>query len=246
MLFYKTLCTLKPLKTSDIHVAKGPFTVSLATRKDLKALYRLRFDCFYKEYLNLPDSVVGYDVNRYDIFADNLILKDGSSVVGTYRILSGEKPKDFSFSETFEVKNFKSIPGPVMELSRACIAPSYRNSPIPILLLWRGLSAYLKSQGVKTLVGRVSMAGDDPAIARAVMSHLREQNFIRTDIEARARKPLGDGPQVEYSQEMMPPILRSYLRLGAQVAADTCFDPILKCFDIFTILDVNALPSKFT
>jgi len=244
-MLYKTLCAFKPLRKSDMKITKGALTVRLAKREDLKKIYRLRFDCFYKEYLGLPDSVTGVDINRYDIFANYLVLTDHEKIVGTYRLLTGHKQKDFSFSETFECLNFDSLKTPIVELSRACIAPSHRNGPLPVLLLWRGLAAYLRELGAKTLVGRVSMAGDDPTIVRALYKHLRETGGHRSDILAVPRKPLEEGPHAEFVPEMVPSILRSYLRLGAKVAGDSCFDPILRCFDIFTLLDMEELSHKF-
>lgn len=244
-MFYKTLCAIKPIKKSNVAFNRGALTVRLAKRKDLKALYRLRFDCFYKEYLGLPESVTGIDINRYDVFANYLILTDHERLVGSYRLLTGDRQKDFSFFETFNCLNFKDLKAPVVELSRACIAPSHRNGPIAILLLWRGLAAYLRELGAKTLVGRVSMPGDDPTVVRSLYDFLKQSGGYRTDILAVPKKPLPPGPSCEFNAEMMPSILRSYLRLGAKVAGEPCYDPVLRCFDIFTVLDMDQLSNKF-
>jgi putative hemolysin len=88
---------------------KGDFEVRVARREDLDALYRLRYDCFYKEYLDLPDEVVGYDINRFDLFANYLVVTDLGKIVATYRIIEGKRPWDFSFSESFRVRNFKTL-----------------------------------------------------------------------------------------------------------------------------------------
>lgn len=243
---HRFLCAFKPLKKSDFSITKGDLNVRLAQREDLEAIYRLRYDCFYKEYLNLADELLGYDINRFDLFANYLVVTDQGRVVATYRVLEGKRPWDFSFSESFRVRNFKAFKKPILELSRACVAKSHRNRPLPILLLWRALAAYAKERGIQTIIGRASMPGDDPSQVRALYQHLDSIGAINHDVEALPHVPLDPkGPVGEFHQDLVPPLVAGYLRLGAKVAGQSCFDSVLKCFDIFMCLDMTDLSKKF-
>lgn len=243
---HRFLCAFKPLSKSPFSIVKGDLEVRVARREDLDALYRLRYDCFYKEYLDLPDDVIGYDLNRFDLFANYLVVTDQGKIVATYRVIEGKRPWDFSFSESFRVRNFKTFKKPILELSRACVAKSHRNRPLPILLLWRALAAYAKERRVQTVIGRASMPGDNPSDVLAVYEHLKSIGAWNPNVAAIPHVPLDPKIQVgAFSPELVPPLVAGYLRLGAKVAGTSCFDPVLKCFDIFMCLDMGDLSKKF-
>jgi putative hemolysin len=48
-------------------------------------------------------------------------------------------------------------------------------------------------------------------------------------------------PAQPASKINMPPLLKAYLKLGAWVAGEPCFDPDFNVADIFILLDVNNL-----
>ena len=43
----------------------------------------------------------------------------------------------------------------------------------------------------------------------------------------------------------MPPLLKAYLKLGAWVAGEPCLDPDFNVADIFILLDVNKLNTRY-
>ncbi|MCG8611018.1 MAG: hypothetical protein MI864_10830 [Pseudomonadales bacterium] len=43
----------------------------------------------------------------------------------------------------------------------------------------------------------------------------------------------------------IPPLIKAYMRLGAKVCGDPCWDPEFKCADLFILLDVDNLSPRY-
>jgi putative hemolysin len=43
----------------------------------------------------------------------------------------------------------------------------------------------------------------------------------------------------------MPALLKAYLRMGAQVCGEPCWDPDFNCIDFFILLSVTDLPARY-
>jgi putative hemolysin len=44
---------------------------------------------------------------------------------------------------------------------------------------------------------------------------------------------------------VMPPLLKAYLRLGAWVCGEPCWDPEFRVADVFVLLDVTRLDTRY-
>ena len=43
----------------------------------------------------------------------------------------------------------------------------------------------------------------------------------------------------------LPPLLKAYLRMGASVCGEPCWDPDFNCLDFFVLLAVEDLPARY-
>jgi putative hemolysin len=43
----------------------------------------------------------------------------------------------------------------------------------------------------------------------------------------------------------MPPLLKAYLRMGARVCGEPCWDPDFNCLDYFILMEVSRLPARY-
>ncbi len=115
---------------------------TVQTWEELKQVLRLRSDVFLKE--GLGRDHISYDVDKYDLEADHLIIvnKSENKIIGTYRLLCSQFTNDFYSQSEFDLRKFFfNTDGVFLELGRACVHKDYRNGTT-LHLLWKGLSTY--------------------------------------------------------------------------------------------------------
>lgn len=232
----------------------GKFTIKTAnSRSEKNAAFRLRQEVFQKEFQKAPTDF-GIDRDRFDDIADHLIIKDNDNdqIVGTYRLLCSQFCEMFYSQTEFDLKHFLASPGVKVELSRACIADGYRNG-ITLSLLWKGVCRYLSLVKADLLFGCSSVALCTPEDIVGLMRYFHEHNL--------ASVPWGIRPLSKYDlsadilaswlqvptsdSQLMPPLLRTYLKAGAKLALIPAYDKEFNCFDFFTVLAVRDLEHSF-
>lgn len=240
-----------------IHVSleKKNFTVkTIETRRELVQALMLRYEVFHKEYIG-KKFPIGIDTDRYDSKGDLLVIVDNKSkkIVGTYRLIPSFLGGTFYSSSEFDLGDFLAIPGIKLELSRACIHKNFRQG-IVMSLLWRGISEYMQAIGAKYLFGCSSVKTTDRTKIAAVCQALEAQGAIQQGFNIRPRENYRipnfdelsqlktDGQNVD---SLIPPLLSSYLRAGAKIAAEPALDSLFNCIDFLTILDIEAMSNSF-
>lgn len=140
----------------------SPLAVRLAERTDeIEQALRLRYRVFVEEIKNLPQyNESGIEQDEFDQYCDHLIVTDPvlDQVVGTYRLLPGERTVGIGFySETeFDLSGFQANRFQTLELGRSCVAPEYRRSNA-LKMLWTGIANYLSDHPYKYLIGCASL-----------------------------------------------------------------------------------------
>jgi putative hemolysin len=142
------------------------------------------------------------DLDRFDAWYLHLFLwnKERREIAGAYRL--GEVPKILArfgpkglYTETL----FRFAPGffgrlgPSLELGRSFIQPQYQRQYAPLLLLWKGISAFVaKHPRYSTLIGAVSVSAQySPASRELIVRYFEKQNAAGGWRSAvRARRPL--------------------------------------------------------
>jgi len=218
-------------------------------RRDILAAQRLRYRVFTEEYGARFDGIQGIDADRYDKHCRHIVVKDTLSgqVVGYTRLLTSDRARRaggwYSAGE-FQLGMVEKLQGRVMEIGRTCVHPAYRNGGV-IAVLWSKLAEILLSEGHDWLFGCASIAlGDDNAPALLAEMAAREETDARFRVEPLQALPFalpGRAPRAG----KLPPLLRTYISMGARVCGPACWDPDFHCADVFVLVEVAAIPERY-
>ncbi|MEY4615706.1 MAG: hypothetical protein RJB66_666 [Pseudomonadota bacterium] len=225
------------------------------TKAELLQCLRLRNEVFNREFRSVTH--LEYDFDAFDSHCDHIIIlhQPTQKVVGTYRLNSTLFSKKFYTFTEFEIKHFRSLSGPVLELGRACIQKDHRRG-IVISLLWRGIAEYMKISNSKTLIGCSSIKISNSREAALVYQYLSHKGHLdfRYCAKPRAKYEMDSfAVWYEYMKEhyserleqeaesLLPPLLKSYLKFGSKIIAEPAFDEDFDCIDLLTVLDKDNL-----
>jgi putative hemolysin len=227
-------------------------SVSLARCHDeVFEAQRLRYTVFADEMgARVPGADRGTDCDRFDPFCQHLLVRDQAAgrVVGTYRILSGAQARrlgGFYSDQEFDLTRLGHLRDQMVEVGRACVHPDYRNGAT-IALLWAGLARFMEASGYRYLIGcaSVGMADGGPTAAavyrrleRASLSPLEYRVFPWCALPLDAYDCL---PAVD-----VPPLIKGYLRLGAQVCGAPAWDPEFCTADLLMILPIARMDARY-
>src|SRR5690606_8083747 len=81
--------------------------------------------------------------------------------------------------------------------------------------------------------------------AEAIMQRLRERYLCQQHLRAEPRQPL---PALELPSNLvpnLPPLLKAYLRLGAKICGEPCWDPAFQVADVFILLQRDQLCPRY-
>lgn len=235
-------------------LVSGKYRLRFAsTEADLARVQRLRFEVFNLELHEGLDSayLLGRDEDEFDAYAHHLLVEDRASgeVVGTYRFMTAPQAaaRGGFYSQT--EFDFAALPAEILargaEVGRACVAADHRNGRV-IHLLWKGLARYLSWNDKRFLFGCASIPGTDPAVGHLLEDALLAQGQVHPSIrleplpalrcDDRVSDDLGRAPTTE-----LPPLVQSYLGLGAKICSRPALDLAFKVIDFFVVLDLAAL-----
>lgn len=244
---------------------KRLLTVRLADdARDVKAAQRLRHRIFYDAMGASPGADQdGLDVDRYDALCDHLLVEDlaapDSPVVGTYRLLrQGVAERHFGFYSADEfdldpiLAHARRERMELLELGRSCVDPAYRDAGT-IQMLWRGIADYLRLHRIGYMFGCASFHGTDPeehAIGLSLLAHDHtapvewRARAIGADSVEMARIPIG-GYDARLAQRQLPPLIKAYLRVGAQVGEGAFIDRDFNTIDVFMLMPVARIAARY-
>ncbi|MGE5624931.1 MAG: GNAT family N-acetyltransferase [Bacillota bacterium] len=218
--------------------------------EDVRAAQRLRYRVFAEEMkAQLHSTVPGLDADSFDIFARHLIVRDRATdeVVACMRVLldTDAKRAGSFYSETeFELGRLISAPGRVMEIGRVCVHPEYRGGMV-VSMLWAGLARFFQVTEYNRIIGCASIPLDgDGANAMAAFAALAERYMAPEEFRVRPRLPLPlrEGPT---PPARIPSLLLAYMRLGAKICGEPCWDPDFNTADVVVVLDPAQLRQRY-
>jgi putative hemolysin len=132
---------------------------------------------------------------------------------------------------------------PSIELGRSFICPEYQKSYSPLLLLWKGIGAFIsRHPKYRTLFGPVSISSEYHTLSRQMLVDFLRANRFETDLArfVRPRKPFRRFrrlrwtrsdlaviqdverlseliSQIEVDDKGVPVLLKQYLKLGGRL-----------------------------
>lgn len=226
--------------------------------KDIERALRLRYRVFVEEEKNFQmRNGSGIETDAYDAYCDHLIVKDLESgdVVGTYRLLPGTRAVHHIgfYSETeFDLSGFRAYKPRALELGRSCVAPEYRSGRA-IQLLWEGIAQYINEWNYNYLIGCASVRFKHAEDLPQVYTLLRRKAIItdRYGVAPLATHRIEGLKQVELPEiekdvfRKLPPLMKGYQWLGAEIGGDPAYDPIFDSVDFFIVLHKENMTRRY-
>ena len=227
---------------------------------EVQAAQRLRWRVFAGEMgatlKSPPGTPAGLDADLFDAHCEHLIVRtlpsdDGpSQVVGTYRVLTPSAARRLGalYSDgEFDLVRLRHLRPHLAELGRSCTDPQWRQGGV-ILTLWSSLGEFLQRHGLQGVIGCASISmRDGGRQAAALWHHLRQTRLAAPDLQVRPRRPLpvplppvAAGDTVE-----TPPLIKGYLRCGAQVLGPPAWDPDFGAADLPMMMRLADLPPAY-
>ncbi|MEU5850851.1 GNAT family N-acetyltransferase [Saccharopolyspora shandongensis] len=239
------LASAAPSAAADAH-----YSLLVARDSDeVHAAQRLRYQVFAEEMgATVTGREFGVDRDSFDEHCDHLIVRDDRSgaVVGTYRMLPPGRAKaaGMLYSETeFDLSALDELRPSLVETGRSCVHPDHRNGAV-VSLVWTGIARYMLLHGHTMLAGCASVALDDGGVqASHVWNVVSAKHYAP---EAQRVHPYRPWEPFEVAgRAPLPPLLKGYLRLGAQVCGRPAHDPDFGVADYFVLLDLKRADQRY-
>ncbi len=235
----------------NMRIEMGPYIIKTAqSTEELLESFKLRHEVFIKEFREIDAD--GLDFDRFDYYFDHLIIvhKETNKIIGTYRLSCTDFSSESYTALEFDLGKLLNQKGPHLELGRACIQKDFRKGAV-ISLLWRGIAEYMKLSNSNILFGCSSMKVNNPRDAALVYKYLLDQGHVLRELVSQPTPEFKmkdfdawyaffksglNEKQTNEAQELMPALLKSYLKQGAKIGCEPAFDVEFDCIDFLTIL----------
>ena len=221
------------------------FTIKIASTLDeIIETLQLRHNMFFEGTSN------GIDFDIYDLKADHLIVKDNDKdmIIGTYRIISSEVADSFYSESEFKMDFIHDLKGLKLEVGRACVHPEFRGG-IGVNLLWQGLGAYMRLANPKWFFGCSSIPTTDLEETSNLNNYLLENYLSPKQWQASPMEKMpwdfSSSKMDEDKKPAVPALLKAYLKIGAYVCGEPCWDPDFKVLDYLTLVEVDKIPENY-
>jgi putative hemolysin len=247
----------------------GALEVRLArTAAEVRRAQKLRYDVFYREMSAVADTALYFarrDIDLFDAICDHLLvidhgaqpLRKSPAIVGTYRLLRqdiAERSGGFYSAGEFDVGALVERHRDLrfLELGRSCVLPQYRNKRT-VELLWHGIWTYVLEHRIDVMIGCASLDGTDPDRLALPLSFLH--HYARAPEEWRTAALPGRHVELDRmpkdviapkaALQVLPPLIKGYLRLGAFVGDGAVVDRQFGTTDVLIILPVSEIQARY-
>ncbi|MFR9752060.1 GNAT family N-acetyltransferase [Nocardia sp. 004] len=237
---------------------------SLVVSSDLEhrvAAQRLRYGVFADEPgFRIPDNGTGLDADHFDEYCDHILVRDDISeeFVGCYRMLPPDKviaAGGYYTATEFDLAQLDPVGMRTVEMGRACVVPEHRNGSV-LTLMWAGILHYIQLTGYEWVMGCVSVPmretpADPPGVnVRGVRDMLLGKHACDPERRVRPYRPVHvDGRTLDEltppARPKLPPLVRGYLRLGAEVCGEPAHDPDFAVADFVALLGLDTINTRY-
>src|SRR6478752_6733223 len=236
--------------------APSGYRVALATcQDDVRAAQRLRHLVFAGELgARLDSAEPGLDSDAFDAHCDHLLVREAATdeVVATYRLLppEGARRAGGLYAESeFDLGRLAPIRDDLVEVGRSCVHPAHRDGAV-IALIWAGLARYMERTGHNWLAGCCSIPLSDGGTAAAgAWETVRTKYLAPEDHWVTPHRLWQPTPAAQADPPTglatLPPLLRGYLRLGAQVCGAPAHDPDFNVADLYVLLSLRRTDPRY-
>ena len=235
-----------------------------ATPDEVDAALALRYRVFFDEMGAVPKPAAAAarrDRDEFDAVADHLLVVDHEigpgpeGVVGTYRMMqqdAADRIGRFYSSDEYDISTILHFPGRVLELGRSCVDAQYRGRAV-MQLLWRGIATYVAHHGIDLMFGCASLTGTDPEALAVELTYLYEHHLAPPALRPRAlpdryvemRRLDMDLVDPRRANQMLPPLIKGYLRLGGFIGDGAVVDREFNTTDVAVIVKTDTVTEKY-
>ncbi|HKX30288.1 MAG TPA: GNAT family N-acyltransferase [Blastocatellia bacterium] len=240
----------------QMELREGRYLVRFArTHAELDEVLKLRFEVFNLELGEGLNSSfrTGRDLDEFDETCHHLVAIDTEQnrIVGTYRMQTAEMAAagaGLYIATEFDLSYFPyRVLSAGVELGRACVARSHRNTQA-LFLLWKGLAAYLAHHRKRYLFGCCSLTSQSEQEGARVLASLKRQGHLHPDLFLPPRPEFAcrvDEPEAVPPEEVkLPRLFRTYLRYGAKVCSPPAIDRKFKTIDFLVVYDAAQMAPR--
>ena len=247
--------------------AAGRYSLLLTRDPDhVLAAQRLRHAVFAGEQGARPSTAdpvavaaaaQGRDADAFDEHCDHLVVREDASgaIVGTYRMLTpeGARAAGGLYSDTeFDLAALDPLRPEIVEVGRSCVHPDHRHGVV-LSLVWAGIGRYMMLTGRRWVVGCASVPlTPQGALPGGVWSMVASRHLAPASRRVRPWREAPVGPHDpeapgagRAARAALPPLLRGYLRLGAEIGGPPALDPDFGVADLFILLDQPAIDPRW-
>ena len=217
---------------------------------DVLAAQSLRYQCFN---LSNKDEL---DVDDFDALCQHVLIEnlETQKLICCYRILKFDSGKNISSSyssQFYDLKVIENFTEPMIEVGRFCIDPEV-NDPSVALTAWAALAQIVDHNQTQFLFCCSSFEGIEKEKYFDSFALLRDR-YMAPD----HWRPKIKAAQVFcYSKDLiykvdkkkallnMPPLLKTYLSMGAWVSDHAVVDLNMKTLHLFTGMEISKIPKS--
>lgn len=219
---------------------------------EIEDAQRLRYKVFAEEMharMNGPGAALGLDIDGFDAHCDHIVVRDEDTlrVAGTYRVLAPHAAQRvgrlYSDGE-FDLARLLHLRASMIEVGRSCVHRDYRDGST-ILLLWAGLARYMRAFGYRHMVGCASAPLADGGMQAARLRDELQRHLCDAEYRVFPRVPFPHEKLARAARCEMPPLIKGYLRIGAQVCGEPAWDPDFNTADFLIWLSLDNLNPRY-
>lgn len=233
-------------------VRKRRYQVEVASdAATIIAAQALRYRIFQKEMNAVLDTPIpGLDIDDLDAYCNHLVVRDSSTgeIVATTRLLTDQgaiRAGRYYSEGEFHLNGVLSEQGRFLEVGRTCIDAKHRSGGA-LTMLWNGLAEYAVQGRFDFLMGCASISpGPGGFAVDAVYRQIEPTQFGPVSYGVAPRHPVPVHKRCSREENGIPPLLKAYLRLGAWVLGEPCWDEAFNVMDVFILLPMNRLHSRY-
>lgn len=237
------------------------------TKEERRQVRALRYTVFVEEEgasATEEQKNLREEYDSYDRFAEYLAVFHNGKIVGTYRIINrdaAEKMGGFYTETEFDISKIKKSNANIAEMSRACVAPEYRENALVMRLLWAGLGEYIVRNKIGIVFGVASWTGSNPAMSAQAISYLYYNHLsplrLRATVEP-TKLAEGVNPKLTrmnilpavfvdpaLARREMTPLIKGYLRINATFGRGVFVDKPFNSYDVFVMLETRNMDALY-
>ncbi|WP_275575100.1 GNAT family N-acetyltransferase [Methylocucumis oryzae] len=138
------------------------------------------------------------------------------------------------------------MPGRFLEIGRTCVAPDYRGGTV-LTVLWSALVEYALTNGFNYLLGCASITPGPSGFAiDAVYRNIDAKNIAPASLQVTPNIPVPMALRCDRDESGIPPLLKAYLRFGALICGEPCWDKDFNCMDLFVLLPLAQVEQRYS